>query len=77
MNGDARRDQILGTIAKLHSENGWDPSVTDIANAVSLSRTTTFYHLNLLREDGLVISGPRGGWRLQPDEPPKDPSQSE
>lgn len=77
MDGEQRRDQILATVAKLYSANGWDPSVTDVAGAIGLSRTTTFYHLSILRGQGHVVCGPRGGWRLQPVDPPQDPAEDE
>ena len=52
-------------IETLRSRNGWDPSITELADELVCSRTTVYQRLNRLRAEGRVELPRRfGGWRL-------------
>lgn len=51
----SKRDEILHFLTKFTAENGYAPSVREICAAVGLQSTATVhYHLNALRQDGLI-----------------------
>lgn len=51
----SKRDEILRFLTKFTAENGYAPSVREICAAVGLQSTATVhYHLNALRQDGLI-----------------------
>lgn len=51
----SKRDEILHFLTKFTAENGYAPSVREICAAVGLQSTATVhYHLNALRESGLI-----------------------
>ena len=51
----SKRDEILCFLTKFTAENGYAPSVREICAAVGLQSTATVhYHLNALRQDGLI-----------------------
>lgn len=66
-----KREEILGFLRQFTQENGYAPSVREICAAVGLQSTATVhYHLNALRDAGLIsmdemkkrtISLPGGG----------------
>ena len=51
----SKRDEILRFLTKFTAENGYAPSVREICAAVGLQSTATVhYHLNALRDAGLI-----------------------
>ena len=51
----SKREEILCFLTKFAAENGYAPSVREICAAVGLQSTATVhYHLNALRQDGLI-----------------------
>ena len=51
----SKRDEILHFLTKFTAENGYAPSVREICAAVGLQSTATVhYHLNALRDAGLI-----------------------
>ena len=51
----SKREEILCFLTKFAAENGYAPSVREICAAVGLQSTATVhYHLNALRQDGLM-----------------------
>lgn len=63
--------RVLIAIKALRDRNGWDPSVSEIAEEIEMSRTTTFAKLDRLRAEGRVALPRRfGGWRLTNHSPP-------
>ena len=50
-----KREQILNFLTQFMNEHGYAPTVREICNAVGLQSTATVhYHLNALRQDGLI-----------------------
>ena len=50
-----KREEILQFLTRFVAENGYAPSVREICAAVGLQSTATVhYHLNALRQDGLI-----------------------
>lgn len=50
-----KRQEILDYLTEFMRENGYAPSVREICEAVGLQSTATVhYHLNALREDGVI-----------------------
>lgn len=59
----SRADAIEAFINDYCSENGTAPSMQEIADALGLGKTTVFYHLKRMEEEGRIEKrGHRGVW---------------
>lgn len=54
--GQDRRTKILEYITIYQKENGFAPSVTEIAEHIGTARSNIHHHLGVLRTEGLLTS---------------------
>ncbi len=52
--GEQQRDRIHAFMRAVWKEHGYMPSVTEIADETGLSRTSVYWHLDLLRRTGFI-----------------------
>ena len=59
------REKIVAFIRAFIAEHGYSPTVREMAEAVGLSTSGVFHHLEALRAEGIVTGGPGARtWRL-------------
>jgi repressor LexA len=59
------KDKILAFLRSFIAEHGYSPTVREIAEAVGLSTSGTYHHLEALRAEGAITGGPGARtWRL-------------
>jgi repressor LexA len=56
--GVHRRESILSYIKAYHAENGFPPSMGEIAEEEGIAKSAIRHHLNRLQRDGLVTMTP-------------------
>lgn len=57
--GESHRTDIVEYITAWHRDNGYGPSLREIATGVGLGLSATTYHVGQLRGRGVLVSEPR------------------
>ena len=65
VSGASTRDRIVDFIRDFIAGHGYSPTVREVAEAVGLSSSGAYHHLESLRDEGVLTGGHSGRtWRL-------------
>jgi len=52
--GDGQRYRLLEFMRSFREQNGYEPTIADMAEALDMQRTAVIWHLSKLREEGAI-----------------------